>query len=65
MATRKDVRDDLWNRYGAYLTTTNIMEYLNVSRPVAKEYISEHELKPKRFGGRWKYSYMDFAQTLA
>ncbi len=62
MATRKELRQDMREQFGSFLTVSQIGKYLGCSPKTASEYIEEHELHPVRVGGRWKYSVIDLAR---
>jgi predicted transcriptional regulator len=64
MATRKELRQDMREQFGSFLTASEIGKYLGCSPKTASEYIKEHDLHPVMVGNRRKYSVRDLAKLL-
>lgn len=59
--TRKEVREGLVHEW---VTNTELARYANVDPRTSLDFIREHEIKPRRIGGRTKYSSRDIARYL-
>lgn len=65
MATRRELREQMRDQFGGFLTISQTAAYIGCDPRTAKKFILEHELEPVRIGGRWKYSAIDLARCLA